>query len=139
MRLNNRRRHMRGSAAVETALSLTVLLLLFSVLMNVGHAMIVRHRLLGATSQAARVCSLVAPGAMNQCARAQVQAAMGNIQDACRGLDIRPEQLNIGGVDVMRLQTSCPYTGGVWTGILERWGGDAGRYTLRAEATMPTR
>jgi|JI10StandDraft_1071094.scaffolds.fasta_scaffold114714_4 hypothetical protein len=143
MKVHPRRRR-KGAAAVETALSLTILLLLFSVLISIGHMMIMRQKLLGATSRAARICSLVQPGARNQCARAQVEGAMGAMIAAdgvCRGLQVVPESTNLGGVDVFRLRTRCSYSGGPWSGVIERWGNDpqGGRLAVSAEATMPTR
>lgn len=139
--VQRRRGHQRGSAAVETAFSLIILMIVLSAGFNIAHAMVVRHRLLSATTRAARICSLLDPAVAAQCVRTQVENTLGGLVDACRPLNILPRADTIGGVAVLRAEATCRYAGGPWSGLLDRWGGgpDSSRFQMRAEATMPTR
>ena len=67
--------------------------------------------------------------------------AMIAADGVCRGLQVVPQSSNLGGVDVFQLRTRCRYSGGPWSGVIERWGNDpqGGRLEVSAEATMPTR
>ncbi|MGK0359045.1 MAG: hypothetical protein ACI9U2_001341 [Bradymonadia bacterium] len=138
-RLHPRRRQ-RGSAAIETALSLIVLTFLLSVLLNFGHAMIVRHTITSAASRAARICALANPATTDACISAQLRTAFDgrDAPTSCADFVIDTQEQDLDGVQVLGVNLVCDYVGGPWARFLARNGADH-QLLLTANSVMPRR
>lgn len=138
-RIRHARRRARGAAAIETALSLIVLMFIVSAGLNFGHAMVVRHRLVTATSRAVRICALGAPDTAEACVVAQVNAGLGATAGACvQPMRITANAQQIDTVDVLAVDARCEYVGGPWGPFLATMMEDA-PLTLTANSVMPRR
>lgn len=132
------RRHQRGAAAIETALSLIVLMFIVSAGLNFGHAMVVRHRLLTATSRAARVCSIADPAVTEGCVDAQMATFRQNFAASCAPLQFVANPQRLDTVDVLGVNATCDYVGGPWGPFLATMMRDE-RLVLTANSVMPRR
>ena len=138
-RLDARRRQ-RGSATVETALSLIVLMFLLSVLLNFGHAMIVRHTVTSAATRATRICALTNPAVTDACISTQLRTAFGgrDAPTSCADFTINTQNQDLDGVQVLGVNLVCDYVGGPWARFLARYGADH-QLLLTANSVMPRR
>lgn len=140
MRRSNQRRvrrHERGAASVETAVSLILLTFLLVVLIHFGHAMLVRHRLTNATTTAARVCALGDPADAEACARQTIEGGLGNSMTSCRTVDVSSQDANLNDIEVLRVDAACDYIGVAGGRFLAQY--LDGDLNLTAQAVMPRR
>ena len=128
------RRRQKGVAALETALSLLVVSGVLVAAISFGDAMVVRQRLTGATTSAARICALQAPNAVEGCMTQQVQVYMAGLANRC-ALDSESSLRNLNGIQIAEIQVTCQYNWGLLSARLDSDGID--RPQLRARAAMP--
>lgn len=138
LRRRNARRNQRGTAAVETVLSLIVLMFIVSAGLNFGHAMVVHHRLTTATSRAVRICALGAPANTEACVTQQLTVGLGRTADSCASLEVQATAQVLQDVEVLGVATTCDYAGGPWGGFLQENMPES-PLTLRANSVMPRR
>ena len=106
------RRRQRGSAVVETALSLIVLMVLVAVMGTLGHAMVLRHSIGSASTRAARVCALADPAVTQGCVDAQINGFFqGRIPPECARFDVSTQEQDLNGVQVLGVEIDCDYVG----------------------------
>lgn len=137
-RTHPRRREQRGSAAVETALSLLILTFVAMAGIYFTDAMVVRQRLTTATSRAARICAVRDNlGNIDQCIDQQIRASIGpNMINRCADLRIDPDETAIrANLSMITARVSCRYVNDI-ARFLQFNDADVGM-TLRAQATMP--
>lgn len=137
-RRRSARRFQRGTAAIETVLSLIVLMFIVSAGLNFGHAMVVRHRLTTATSRAVRICALVEPANAEACVAQQLAAGLGATAGACASLEVAANAQALQGVEVLGVSATCDYAGGPWGAFLATQMADS-PLILRANSVMPRR
>ncbi len=131
-----RRRGERGGVAVETALSLIIVVGVLMAGLQLGHAMVIRQVIGNATNRAARVCSVRDPAQAGACVPLVINTAMGNYANNCNPLQIDNNIVDqIAGVDVVRAGVACTYQG-QFGGLLRRWGADE-QIVLRSQSAMP--
>lgn len=127
----------RGAVAIETALAMTVVMLVLIGGVTLGHAVTVRHVLSSATSRAVRVCT-IAGGDIAGCMDDQVRAALleAGVAARCPDLAVEPEAVDLAGIPAVRVSASCPYDG--MPGMAWLAANNAGDgLVLTARATMP--
>ncbi|MBU0550930.1 hypothetical protein KKF91_20540 [Myxococcota bacterium] len=115
---------------METALSLVILLFVATAGLNFGDAMVVRSRLTHGVGHAARVCALGTRGGqllggLNACVEQQARAVMDTMAGRCNGLAVNSniEQIATdgGAINIVQVEARCPYNGGVWGGMVDRY------------------
>lgn len=139
-RQRHARRRQRGSAAVETALSLIVLMFLVSIVLNFGHAMLVRQEITAAATRAARICALANPATTDACIATQLRTAFDgrDAPESCLVFNVNTRAQELDGVQVLGVNLVCDYGGGVWARFLAQNGGNP-QLLLTANSVMPRR
>lgn len=139
-RRRSARRHQKGSAAIETALSLIVLTFLLSVLLNFGHAMIVRHTITSAATRATRICALANPATTDACISTQLRTAFEgrDAPQSCADFTVNTRDQDLDGVQVLGVNVVCDYVGGPWARFLAAYMEDR-PLLLTANSVMPRR
>ena len=127
----------RGAVAIETALAMTVVMLVLVGGVTLGHAVTVRHVLSSATARAARVCT-VAGGDIAGCMDDQVRAELleSGVAGRCPDLAIEPEAIDLAGIPAVRVSATCGYEGMPGAAWLSANNVNDG-LVLTARATMP--
>ncbi len=135
--LDRLRADCRGAVAIETALALTVVMLVLVGGVTLGHAVTVRHVLSSATARAVRVCT-VAGGDIGGCMDDQVRQELidAGVAGRCPDLNIEPEAIDLAGIPAVRVAATCGYDGMPGAAWLTANGVNDG-LVLTAQATMP--
>lgn len=130
-------RRPRGAAALETALSMVILVFVMTAGIQFGDAMVIRHRMTTAANRAVRICSVMGlnPANAGACVSNQVAQAMGQAAGRCDNLAVQHNVQDVNGVQVLSAQVACAYGGGPWSGLVRRW--VQGGIRLQAQAAMP--
>ncbi len=141
------RKKSKGAAALEFALVLPSFLLITLGSLVISQSMVVRHRLTSAVSEAARACSVVTGpnGTAENCASLMVQNRLADLRvgarPMCAAITINPTTNMVSGVNTLRVQATCDYTGGPLAGFVNqeqaRGGQPALMFPLQAQSTMP--
>ena len=133
-------RAQRGAVSVEIAFGMIMLAFVLAASIHFGDAMVVRQRLTMAASRAARICAAQGPGAAAGCPNAQVRVALGRMMlgadPRCQPLNVTSRVEDIDDVQVLNVETTCRYTGGI-AQIVRRFAAESARMTLTAKAAMP--
>ncbi len=138
----------RGVAAVETALSLLIVLFVAMGGIHLSYAMFVRQRLTSIASKTARFCSVHAGQQVNGGNAEACATQMGNNEltpllqgRTCETVTVNPVVSNVSNVEILTVNINCAYTGGPWAGFVNdqmvRNGQSPLTLTLRAQSSMP--